>query len=101
MPEDLLLKKWPKFLRLEMRLPKPTAAEVLANQRLMCPCEPATHEEIAAIVEQEGPFKTPEWNGPSNEHRIPSRDLSIAEVEVINKVFLDLEKYLGRWKYRR
>ena len=100
MPEALLLKKWPKFLRLEMKLPKPTAAEVLANLRLMCPCAPATHEGIAAIVEQEGPFKTPEWIGRLKETSIPSPDLSIAEVEVINKVYLDLKKYLGRWKYR-
>ena len=96
----MLLKKWPKFLRLEMRLPKPTAAEVLANLRLMCPCEPATHEEIAAIMEQEGAFKTSKWIGRSKEITIPSPDISIAEVEVINKVYLDLKKYLGRWKYR-
>jgi len=96
MPEYLLFKTWPKFLRLEMKLPKPTAAEVLANLRLMCPCGPATHEEIAAIVEQHGPFKTPDWVGPSNGNSIPSRDLSIAEVEVINKVYLDLKEELLR-----
>ena len=101
MSEALLVKKWPKFLQLEMELPKPTAAEVLANLRLMCPCAPATHEGIAAIVEQEGPFKTPEWIGPSNSHSMPSRDLSIAEVDVINKVYLDLKKYLAAWSRKR
>ena len=98
--EDLkepgLLSRWPKFLQLEMKLPKPSPTEVLANMRLMCPCEPVTNEEIAAIIEEKGPFKTPEWQDQSETTRIPPRVLSIAEVEVINKVYLDLKDELRK-----
>ena len=65
--EPGLLTRWPKFLRLEVQLPKPTPTEVLANLRLMCPCEPATKEEIAAIMEEKGTLNTPEWLGQSEE----------------------------------
>ena len=92
--EPGLLSRWPKFLRLEVQLPKPTPTEVLANLRLMCPCEPATHEEIAAIMVANGPFKTPAWIGQSDETSIRSRDLSIPEVEVINTVYLELKEEL-------
>ena len=92
--EPGLLSRWPKFLRLEVKLPKPTPTEVLANLRLMCPCEPATHEEIAAIMVANGHFKTPAWVGQSDETSIRSRNLSIPEVDVINTVYLELKEEL-------
>ena len=92
--EPGLLSRWPKFLRLEVKLPKPTPTEVLANMRLMCPCEPATNEEIAAIIEEKGPFKTPEWPGQSESTSIPPRDLSPAEVGIISKTYLHLKESL-------
>lgn len=86
--------KWPLFLRLGMYLPKKTPTEVLANLRLVSPCEPATYEGIAAIMEEERPFKTPEWIGQSEEATISCPDCSIAEVKVINKVYLELKDVL-------
>ena len=87
--EHGLLSRWPKFLDLQVKLPDPGELAALVEMREMCPGKPATLEEIAAMCE-ETPYRTPFWKGQTPKTDIPERDLSPAEVEVINNTYLEL-----------
>jgi hypothetical protein len=86
--------KWQQLLEMEMKVPRKKLPGVLWNMRHLCPCKPATKEDIVSCVREKGPFKTPEWRCQSTEKIIPSRELCIEEVEIINNIYCELEKDL-------
>ena len=84
-----LLTRWPKFLKLQCALPDPGGTAALLEMRQMCPGKPITLEEIAAMC-LDTPYRTPFWKGQTAKTDIAARDLSPAEVEVINDTYLML-----------
>ena len=88
--EPGLLSRWTKFLGLQVKLPDPGETAALVEMRKMCPGQPATLEEIEAAC-KETPFRTPFWKGKSSATDIPERVLSPAEVDVINRTYLELK----------
>ena len=92
MPEAMLLTKWPKFMDLQMKMAMAHAgdAALLVEMRKMCPGKPTTLEEIEEIS-QETPFHTPFWKGQTVDTNIPERPLPPAEVDVINRKYLELK----------
>ena len=90
MPEGALLGKWPKFLDLQVSLPDPGETAALVEMRNMCPGKSATLEKIEEAC-QETRFRTPFWKGKTSDTDMPGRILSPAEVDVINKKYLELQ----------
>ena len=92
MPEAMLLTEWPKFMDLQMKMAMAQAgdAALLVEMGKMCPGQPATSEEIEEIS-RETPFHTPCWKGQKVDTDIPDRLLSPAEVDVINRKYLELK----------
>ena len=88
--EPGLLSRWPKFMDLQVKLPDPGETVALVEMRKMCPGKPATLEEIEEIS-QETPFHTPFWKGQKVDTDIPERPLPPAEVDVINRKYLELK----------
>ena len=87
--EPGLLSRWPEFLDLQVKLPEPPESVALEEMRKMCPGKPATLEEIEEIS-KETPFYRPFWKGRTTDTDIPARRLESAEVDVINRKYLEL-----------
>ena len=85
-----MLSRWPKFLDLQVKLPDPGETAALVEMRWMCPGKAATLEEIDEIC-RETPFHTSFWKGRTAQTDIPERILSPAEVDVINRKYLELK----------
>ena len=90
MPAGMLLEKWPKFLDLQVTLPSPGELVALAEMQRMSPGKPATLEDIEEAC-RETPFRTPFWKGNTSRTDIPERVLAPAEVEVINRKYMELK----------
>ena len=88
--EPGLLDRWPKFMDLQVKLPDPGETAALVGMRKMCPGQPATLEEIETVC-QETPLHTPFWKGMTTDTDIPARPLEPAEVDVINRKYLELK----------
>ena len=88
MSEHMVLQKWPKFLVLQVQLPDPGESAALVEMRTMCPGKPATLEDIEEAC-RETPFRTPFWKGNTSHTDIPERVLAPAEVEVINRKYME------------
>ena len=95
-----MLSRWPKFLDLQVKLPDPGEIAALMEMRKMCPGKPATLEEIKEIS-QETPFQTPFWKGNTTDTNIPERPLSPAEVDVINRKYLELKATFDAMRARQ
>ena len=100
MPESMLLKKWPQLLDHQIKLPEPPNNVALDEMRKVCPGKPATLEEIEEIS-QETPFQTPFWKGNTTDTNIPERSLSPAEVNVINRKYLELKATFDAMRARQ
>ena len=74
----------------KVKLPDPGESAALVEMRTMCPGKPATLEDIEEAC-RETPFRTPFWKDNTSQTDIPERLLSPAEVDVINKKYLELE----------
>ena len=92
MSEAMLLTEWPKLMDLQMKMAMAQAgdAALLVEMGKMCPGQPATLEEIEEIS-RETPFHTPCWKFQKVDTDIPDRLLSPAEVDVINRKYLELK----------
>ena len=108
--ESALLEKWSKYLGLQIELATTRDEEkgttgkgvtaVLADIREMCPGVPTSLEVLESVC-QEAPFYTPWWNGRTAATDIPPRKLSLQEVDVINRTYIEsravfLEKRRGQ-----
>ena len=90
-PEDKLVdEKWPEFLDLQVKLPEPGEAVALVEMRKMCPGKAATLAEIEE-ASRETHFRTPHWKGKAADTDILERVLSPAEVDAINRKYLELD----------
>ena len=89
-PEGILLDKLPKFLDIQVKLPELGETAALVEMRRMCPGKAASLEEIEEAC-RETRFHTPFWQGRTTDTDIPERTLEPAEVEVINKKYLELK----------
>ena len=89
MPEAMLVEKWQKFLDVQVKLSDHGETAALAEMLRMCPGETATLEDIEKAC-RETPFRTPFWKGKTADTDIPERVLSPAEVDVINRKYLEL-----------
>jgi hypothetical protein len=87
MSEDMLLEKWSKLLDLQVELLNPGETAALVEMRKMCPGKPAILEEIEEAC-RETSFRTPFWKGRMD---MPERILLPAEVDVINRKYLELK----------
>ena len=63
--EPGLLRRWPMFLDLQVKLPDPGEAAALVEMRKMCPGKAATLEEIKVSCRQ-ADFRTPYWKGKTH-----------------------------------
>ena len=90
MLEGMLLTKWPKFFALEVKLSSFGTNAELQEMKKMCPGEPKSLEKIKKMCQREA-FHTPFWKGSTTDTDIPERPLSPAEVDVINRKYLELK----------
>ena len=84
-----MVKRWPKFLDLQIKLPEPGELVALEQMKSMCPGREADQVEIREVC-REMSCRTPFWRGTRVDMDIPERVLSPVEVYVINCKYLEL-----------